>query len=1158
MIRVRVLGPLEVTVDGVPASVGGPRQRCVLARLIAGHGQVVSADRLIEDLYADEAPPRALAALQSYVSHLRRALEPGRAAWDRAGVLAASPPGYALRLGHAMVDAWAFENEVHQAAGLDDPAAVHSRLSPALASWRGPAFQEFGGLPWADLEASRLDELRLTAIEMRAAAALRLGRAAQMVADLDQLTAEHPLREEAWRLLALALYQSGRQGDALAALRRARARLAEELGVDPGPALRELEDGILAQDAHLSAPAPRPPRAHPVAVPAQPGSDRAPAAAAPFVGRDAELAQALDAAADASAGRLRVVLVTGDPGAGKTALADRVSQRLAAQGWAVTAGRCPEHEGAPAAWAWAQALRQLAATAAPAEPKELDALLTGTAEQDGDAAAARFRLHRAVAGYLEEVSRAAPLLVVLDDLHRADGETLAILADVTADLAAGRILVLATYRPAEASEQLAGCLAALAAREPSRVTLGGLDAAAAGELIQATCTRPVDEQTARAIAERTGGNPFFIRETARLLDSEGALAATTEVAAGVREVLQRRIARLPATAQTILRQASVLGTETDVGVLAAVAGVEEDVLLDAIEAGLLTGLVTEPGPGRIRFPHALIRDTFYDGLSRLRRSRLHARAAEAIERHSPGQVAALAYHFAEAGSDPVKAARYCRLAAGQAEQRFAYLEAARLWEQAIACLDQSGDTPARDRLELVLGLVGALAQAGQLPRARSWRQDAVRAALPLNDPVLLARVITAFDVPRAWFFREYGETDDELVGAVEQTLARLPPGDQPLRCRLLTTLAFELADGGSERGYHSSAQAVEMARCLGDPFLLTMALGGRWVQCLSFWHDGLDERLRIGAELLALPGKPVTAEALAHMMLMAASSGGADFAAADQHAGQAARIAGRYDLPTVAAAVSIYRATRAALDGDSAAAAGLYQQAAAQLGRLGQHGAGLAILGRSSLLIMQDRTAEITSELDSDARMPALFPELYALGLAAVGRAADARAVATPLRPVRRDRRWLFLTCIRGLLAIALDDRERAESAYQALLPFAARPAGADTMLITLWPVAQILGDLARYLGIPGAQAHYKHALAIAEHAHAEPWREAAMRRLDLACYSPRTSTYSPAKTFLVSLPCTGGGDTEASGGGHHQASNRGGLGLATQPTRWGGAAAIH
>src|SRR5260370_27229190 len=135
------------------------------------------------DVYAGGAPPKAMAAVQSYVSHLRRALEPGRAAWDRAGVLAASPPGYALRLGRDMVDAWSFENEVHQAAGLDDPAAVHSRPSPALASWRGPAFQEVGGPPWADLEASRLDELRLTAIEMRAAAAPRLAPPAPTVAD---------------------------------------------------------------------------------------------------------------------------------------------------------------------------------------------------------------------------------------------------------------------------------------------------------------------------------------------------------------------------------------------------------------------------------------------------------------------------------------------------------------------------------------------------------------------------------------------------------------------------------------------------------------------------------------------------------------------------------------------------------------------------------------------------------------------------------------------------------------------------------------------------------------------------------------------------------------------------------------------------------------
>jgi DNA-binding SARP family transcriptional activator len=240
VIAVRVLGPMEVTADGVPLSLGGPRQRCVLARLIAAKGQVVSVDRLIEDVYAGEAPPGAQAAVQSYVSRLRRVLEPGRAAWARAGVLVASPPGYAVRLPAGAVDAWSFEDEASQAGQLADPAAVHTSLAAALARWRGAAFEEFSGLPWADLEASRLAELRLTALETQADAALRLGRAAQLVADLERLTAEQPLREEGWRLLALALYQSGRQGDALAALRRVRELLAAELGVDPGPACAAL------------------------------------------------------------------------------------------------------------------------------------------------------------------------------------------------------------------------------------------------------------------------------------------------------------------------------------------------------------------------------------------------------------------------------------------------------------------------------------------------------------------------------------------------------------------------------------------------------------------------------------------------------------------------------------------------------------------------------------------------------------------------------------------------------------------------------------------------------------------------------------------------------------------------------------------------------
>jgi DNA-binding SARP family transcriptional activator len=185
-------GPLEVTVDGARANVGGPRQRCVLARLVAAQGGVVSADRLIEDLYADEAPAKALAGVQAFVSHLRRVLEPGRPARGQARILVTSAPGYAVRLGRDAVDAWSFEDEVHQVAALADAGIVHARLSAALGCWRGAAFQEFGALPWADLEASRLEELRLTAVEVRAAAALRLGRAAQVVADLDRLTAGQP------------------------------------------------------------------------------------------------------------------------------------------------------------------------------------------------------------------------------------------------------------------------------------------------------------------------------------------------------------------------------------------------------------------------------------------------------------------------------------------------------------------------------------------------------------------------------------------------------------------------------------------------------------------------------------------------------------------------------------------------------------------------------------------------------------------------------------------------------------------------------------------------------------------------------------------------------------------------------------------------------
>lgn len=208
---------------------------------------------------------------------------------------------------------------------------------------------------------------------------------------------------------------------------------------------------------------------------------------------------------------------------------------------------------------------------------------------------------------------------------------------------------------------------------------------------------------------------------------------------------------------------------------------------------------------------------------------------------------------------------------------------------------------------------------------------------------------------------------------------------------------------------------------------------------------------------------------------------------------------------------------RAALDGDPVAAQELYRLAASQIDGLGLSGQaeGVRVLSRVSLLIMQDQAAGIVGELDRYPGLPASLPELYALGIAVGGRVVEARAAAGRPLPIRPDRIWLFHTAIRALLGIAIDDRDRATSAYQSMLPFAGRLTGADSMLVTLWPVAQILGDLARYLGLPDAQTHYRQALGVAERAHAQPWREAAIQRLR----ERQQLTPAPARGLAASSP---------------------------------------
>lgn len=249
MFEFGVLGPVAAWDEqGRALDLKGPRHRAVLARLIAARGRVVPVARLVEDLWA-EPPAGAVGAVRTFVAALRRALEPDREPRSPAKRLVTAGSGYLLRAD--AVDAWQFEQAVSEAASAP-PRRSLALLDAALGWWRGPAYAEVGDRPWVAAERRRLEELRSTAVERRAEALLALGRAAEAVPDLDAHASGHPWREEAWRLLALALYRSGRQAEALAVVRRAGGLLREQLGLDPSRRLRDLETDLLRQTGNAA------------------------------------------------------------------------------------------------------------------------------------------------------------------------------------------------------------------------------------------------------------------------------------------------------------------------------------------------------------------------------------------------------------------------------------------------------------------------------------------------------------------------------------------------------------------------------------------------------------------------------------------------------------------------------------------------------------------------------------------------------------------------------------------------------------------------------------------------------------------------------------------------------------------------------------------
>lgn len=475
-----------------------------------------------------------------------------------------------------------------------------------------------------------------------------------------------------------------------------------------------------------------------------------------FVGRSAELGELRAALTEALGGSSRAVLITGEPGIGKTALAIRLTGEADALGVPVSWGRGSESEGAPGLWPWIQIVRDQLLRSDPADRKRLERhaaplyrmmpqlkrpdqrMRTAPAPIGGsvyDSGEARFRLFDATSSFLRVTAGKRGLVMVLDDAHWADAPTLLLLRHLVRELGLDPVLFVVSFREEEVSPDgpVAAALADLARGPEARwIRLKGLDRAELGQHLAAIVGRLTDEALADRIHDATGGNPFFAAELVRMLRSEGRLASHVALLSdqplglprGVREVLQRRLDRLSVESRRSLELASLVGTSFAFEFLARASGAEPERILglmdEAVGAQLLDWLPQRPG--WFRFPHALVRETLFEGLGAVDRLRNHRRIAETLEREweetpveGADTMSRLASHWQQAGDGP-RAIRYATMAASEANKQLGYEEAARLYRLALGQA-VTGGLDVGGRCELLLDLATAEYRSGNVRQA---------------------------------------------------------------------------------------------------------------------------------------------------------------------------------------------------------------------------------------------------------------------------------------------------------------------------------------------------------------------------------------------------------------------------------------------------------
>jgi AAA ATPase domain len=854
-----------------------------------------------------------------------------------------------------------------------------------------------------------------------------------------------------------------------------------------------------------------------------------------FVGR-AHALEELDAALDAAAaGRGRLVLVTGDPGIGKTRLVGELAVRARSQGILVLRGACWEGGGAPAYWPWAQVLR---AWMRAAGASSLDDLGAGSAdvaallpELGGDAATAtgeedaehdRLRLFDALTGALLRGAERQPMLIVLDDLHWADTSSVLALRFLAGELDHGRLLVVGAYRDLEVAHghPLASAIGDLA-RLARRLPLSGLTRAEVARYIAITTGGEPEADVVGTVSRQTGGNPLFVRELVRLAWQEGSIdslatipSASKATPAGVREVIARRLRLLPADAQAVLEVASVAGEEFSLEVVGRIAGLDRRrvlrALVPAIDARLLAG---DPGaPGHYGFAHALIRDVLYQGLSAERLAWLHGRAGEAIEElygDAAEHLAAIASHYLRAvplgGGE--RALRYAQRAGQRALAMLGWEEAAGYFEGALRVLDlepAAADVDRRCDLQLSLG--DARVRAGETEAARQAFLAAADLARASSDALRLTGA--ALGLGRA---SPIWGLDPELVQLLELARDSLGAhGDAPLRARVLARLAqaqyYLVADAVRDA---LSRDAIQIARASGDDGALADALTARRV----LWGPGdLPGRAELAEELVAVARRTgdLDLEVRARSWRVVDLVETGDLGSARIEIRRQAGLAARLRQPSHIRDGVVWRSMEALLGGRLEDAEAFAEEALAIGERIEDPGA-RAIYGVQKVMVLVEQAVPerleeaVTLAREGSAAHPDIpaWRALLAFAEARAGRLEHARAdleraAGDGFADVPRDAVFLVTLTHSADAAAITGHREVAASLRHLLGPYGDRWVVIDRGLACKGSTQRLIGLLDGVLGDLESSVEHLHR-ALAWHVRVGARALAARNRRELA-----------------------------------------------------------